>query len=239
MWEAESLHPSNNRLFYPLEMCVWATVIYHSEQRVEPHRPVSLVSIAATLPLIYNLVTDHSNTWYRSVFPGYVPNILSPPGASCSLALTSTRAPASAKTPSHISRQLSGEWQFMRVPSAGHHSPFSARPPCTPRSIEPGRGESSPARRRATCSCCSNLNRWKNAPVKIAERCPCSSLRVRTDESGGAGLGGVAHEGSGGARVRKEVSRMSPSRKGTGKVAGVERKSSCPRSQRSAQEAWR
>ena len=104
---------------------------------------------------------------------------------------------------------------------------------------EPGAGESSPARRRATCSCCSNLKRWKNAPVKIAERCPCSSLRVRTDESCGAGPRGVGDEGSGGARVRKEVSRMSPSRKGTGKVAGVERKSSCPRSQRSAQGAWR
>ena len=183
-------------------------------------------------------VTDHSRTWNLSVLSGYVPNILSPPGASRRLARTSHFVPTSANSGSHICGQLSGLWQFMRVPGAGHHNPFSMRPPCTPNIMEPGSGERSPRRRRATSVCLSNGNRWKKAPRKMAEMCPCSSLSFVTDASAGDGEGrGLGEVGRRGAGARKAGSKMFPSMKRAGKVAGVERKSSCPRSHSSERRA--
>ena len=102
--------------------------------------------------------------------------------------------------------------------------------------MEPGRGERRPARRRATCSWPSNLKRWKNERAKMAERWPFSGLSdVSWPRAGAAAVDEAEEVGRTGTGERKVVSRMSPSKKETGNVSGVVRKSSWPISQRSAE----
>lgn len=173
--------------------------------------------------------TDHSRTWYGTVFPGYCPKSVGPPTSVLNCAWTSIFP--SPKISSHSSFHESGEWQniLYGYPS-GWKNPFSARPPCAPMSTEPGIGERRPASARANWTCASSEKRWKSAPVKMAETCPRRALRLVTLLRGGAEDGGSEVGVKGGATSRKDWLKTSPSMNGTGKVSGVDLKSSWPSS---------
>ena len=95
--------------------------------------------------------------------------------------------PFSKMRPSQSSVQLSGEWHHMRRSPCmiDDSNPFSSGTAiCAPNIIEPGSGESNPARARATCSCFSSLNKWKKEDACIANTRPRSGLsEVRLHKS--------------------------------------------------------
>ena len=126
---------------------------------------------------------------------------------------------------SHSSFHVSGEWQNMCIPCEFLRSrrPFCGSPPCPPKMMDPGSGESKGARRRASLSCCSSGKRWKKDEAWIALTRPTSGVSEVSVFSGGRGsVGTVVGSGEG---AREAGSNASAAMKGTGKVFGVDLKS--------------
>ena len=134
----------------------------------------------------YTLVTLHDVQISLSSIPLPIPQ-------STSFTLTSTlTVPFSNRIPSHNSFHDPGEWQNASLPRKFSLIPSTGIVICDPNIIEPGSGESREATWRAICSCFASSNKWKNAPMKMAETRPCSGVReVRDLSSRGAVNGGV------------------------------------------------
>ena len=117
--------------------------------------------------------------------------------------------------------------------------PLSALPTCRPNITEPGSGESSPARARATCSCLASLKRWKKEDACIANTRPCSGfseVRLPKSRAGPSGepVGDLWADAKGGTISRCFGSKASPGMNAIGYVPCVVLKSLCPMSANSA-----
>jgi hypothetical protein len=179
-------------------------------------------------------VTDHTNTVKIA--------LCWPSGSSLPIctnfAFTST-TPFSKTMPSQSWAQLSGQWQNIGRSMPGDViKPFSGLPTCKPNITEPGSGESSPARARATYSCLSSLKRWKKDDACIANTRPCNGLsevrlhRSRAEPSGESV--GSWTDAKGGTVSRCFGSKASPGTNAIGYVPCVVLKSLCPMSANSA-----